>query len=39
LKGLLIGLEQSVQVARVGSNVSDIVNLAGLAAYDLNHTP
>ena len=39
IEGLLIGLEKSVQVARVGSNVSDIVNLAGLAAYDLNHTP
>ena len=39
IEGLLIGLEKSVQVARVGSNVSDIVNLAGLASYDLNHTP
>jgi malate dehydrogenase (oxaloacetate-decarboxylating)(NADP+) len=35
IEGLLIGLEKSVQVARVGANVSDIVNLAGMASYDL----
>jgi len=34
-EGLLIGLEKSVQIARVGSSVSDIVNLAGLASFDL----
>ena len=39
VEGLLIGLEKSVQVARVGSPVSDIVNLAGLASYDLTHRP
>ncbi|QNL18616.1 NADP-dependent malic enzyme [Hyphobacterium sp. CCMP332] len=31
---ILVGLEKSVQVARLGAKVSDIVNLAGLAAYD-----
>ncbi|MCC5995579.1 MAG: NADP-dependent malic enzyme [Oceanicaulis sp.] len=35
IEGLLIGLEKSVQVARVGSPVSDIVNLAGMASFDL----
>lgn len=35
IEGLLIGLEKSVQVARVGASVSDIVNLAGMASYDL----
>ena len=35
-EGLLIGLEKSVQIARVGSSVSDIVNLAGLASFDLS---
>ena len=34
-EGLLIGFEQSVQIARVGSSVSDLVNLAGLASFDL----
>lgn len=31
---ITVGLEASVQVARLGAKVSDIVNLAGLAAYD-----
>ena len=35
IEGLLIGLEKSVQIARVGSSVSDIVNLAGMASFDL----
>ena len=35
IEGLLIGLEKSVQIARVGASVSDIVNLAGLASFDL----
>jgi malate dehydrogenase (oxaloacetate-decarboxylating)(NADP+) len=35
IEGLLIGLEKSVQIARVGSPVSDIVNLAGMASFDL----
>ena len=35
IEGLLIGLEHSVQIARVGSNVSDLVNLAALASFDL----
>ncbi|MCP2678764.1 NADP-dependent malic enzyme [Maricaulaceae bacterium NA33B04] len=34
-EGLLIGFEQSVQITRVGSSVSDLVNLAGLASFDL----
>ena len=33
---MLVGLEKPVQIARLGSSVSDIVNLAGIAAYDLN---
>lgn len=33
---MLVGLEKPVQIARLGSSVSDIVNLAGVAAYDLN---
>ncbi|KAA5804467.1 NADP-dependent malic enzyme [Alkalicaulis satelles] len=36
IEGLLIGLEKSVQIARVGSPVSDIVNLAGMASFDLS---
>ena len=35
IEGLLIGFEHSVQIARVGSSVSDIVNLAGMASFDL----
>jgi malate dehydrogenase (oxaloacetate-decarboxylating)(NADP+) len=31
---LLIGLEKSVQIAQMGASVSDIVNLAALAAYN-----
>ncbi|WP_421791475.1 NADP-dependent malic enzyme [Hyphobacterium sp.] len=31
---ITVGLESSVQIARLGAKVSDIVNLAGLAAYD-----
>lgn len=38
IEGLLIGLEKSVQIARVGSNVSDLVNLAALASFDLGGT-
>lgn len=37
IEGLLIGLEHSVQIARLGSSVSDIVNLAGMASFDLTH--
>ena len=33
---MLVGLERPVQIARLGASVSDIVNLAGIAAYDLN---
>jgi malate dehydrogenase (oxaloacetate-decarboxylating)(NADP+) len=33
---MLVGLEHPVQIARLGASVSDIVNLAGVAAYDLN---
>jgi len=33
---MLVGLEKPVQIARLGANVTDIVNLAGIAAYDLN---
>ncbi|MBI1233330.1 MAG: NADP-dependent malic enzyme [Alphaproteobacteria bacterium] len=31
---IIVGLEKPVQIARLGSSVSDIVNLAGLAAFD-----
>ena len=31
---IVVGLEKPVQIARLGASVSDIVNLAGLAAYD-----
>ena len=37
IEGLLIGLEKSVQIARLSSSVSDIVNLAGMASFDLTH--
>ncbi|MFN3834936.1 MAG: NADP-dependent malic enzyme [Glycocaulis sp.] len=37
IEGLLVGLEKSVQIARLGSPVSDIVNLAGMASFDLTH--
>ncbi|WP_019961588.1 NADP-dependent malic enzyme [Woodsholea maritima] len=37
IEGLLMGLECSVQVARLGASVSDIVNLASMAAFDLTH--
>ncbi|WP_138510113.1 NADP-dependent malic enzyme [Maricaulis alexandrii] len=33
---MLVGLEKPVQIARLGASVSDIVNLAGIAAFDLN---
>ncbi|WP_203294477.1 NADP-dependent malic enzyme [Maricaulis parjimensis] len=33
---MLVGLEKPVQIARLGASVSDIVNLAGIASYDLN---
>ncbi|GGG92588.1 malic enzyme [Glycocaulis albus] len=39
IEGLLVGLEKSVQIARLGSPVSDIVNLAGMASFDLTHRP
>ncbi|PWE17279.1 NADP-dependent malic enzyme [Marinicauda salina] len=39
IEGLLVGLEKSVQIARLGSSVSDIVNLAGMASFDLTHRP
>jgi malate dehydrogenase (oxaloacetate-decarboxylating)(NADP+) len=35
IEGLLVGLDRSVQIARLGASVSDIVNLAGLASFDL----
>ena len=34
---ILLGLEKSVQIARLGSSVSDITTLAALAAYDPEH--
>ncbi|MGY6533306.1 NADP-dependent malic enzyme [Glycocaulis sp.] len=37
IEGLVVGLEKSVQIARLGSPVSDIVNLAGMASFDLTH--
>ena len=37
IEGLLVGLERSVQIARLGANVSDLVNLAGMASFDLTH--
>jgi len=36
IEGLLVGLERSVQIARLTSSVADIVNLAGMAAFDLS---
>jgi len=33
---MLVGLEKPVQIARLGSSVTDIVNLASIASYDLN---
>ncbi|HUD53233.1 phosphate acyltransferase, partial [Parvibaculum sp.] len=33
---LLVGLKRSVQIAPIGSNVSDLVNMAALAAYNLD---
>ena len=33
---MLVGLRNSVQIARLGSRVSDIVNMAVLAAYDID---
>ena len=33
---VLMGLEKSIQIASFGATVSDIVNLATLAAYDVN---
>jgi malate dehydrogenase (oxaloacetate-decarboxylating)(NADP+) len=32
---MLVGLEHSVQIATLGSQDSDVVNLAAIAAYDL----
>ena len=33
---LLVGLEKSIQLVPVGAKDSDIVNMAALAAYDVN---
>ncbi|WP_019960394.1 NADP-dependent malic enzyme [Woodsholea maritima] len=33
---MLLGLEKQVQIARLGSSVTDIMNLAALAAHDLS---
>lgn len=33
---MLLGLEKPVQIARLGASASDLVNLASIAAYDLN---
>ncbi|MGB3810457.1 MAG: NADP-dependent malic enzyme [Parvibaculum sp.] len=33
---LLVGLKRSVQIATIGSNVSDLVNMAAIAAYNLD---
>ena len=33
---ILMGLEESVQICSLGATVSDIVNLATIAAYDVN---
>jgi len=35
---MMVGMEKPVQIARLGAPVTDIVNLAGIAAYDLNVT-
>jgi malate dehydrogenase (oxaloacetate-decarboxylating)(NADP+) len=32
---LLVGLQRSVQIAPIGANVSELVNIAALAAYNL----
>ncbi|BCW86936.1 NADP-dependent malic enzyme [Alphaproteobacteria bacterium SO-S41] len=33
---LLVGLEKSIQICPIGAKMSDIVNMAALAAYDIN---
>ena len=33
---LLVGLQQSVQIATLGATASDLVNLAAIGAYNLN---
>ena len=33
---LLVGLDQSVQIASMSSRASELVNLAAIAAYDIN---
>ena len=33
---ILIGLKESIQICSLGATVSDIVNLATIAAYDVN---
>ena len=33
---ILLGIEKSVQIASLGATVNDIVNLATLAAYDID---
>ena len=32
---VLVGLEQSIQICSHGATVSDIVNMAAMAAYDV----
>jgi malate dehydrogenase (oxaloacetate-decarboxylating)(NADP+) len=34
---MLLGLEKPVQIASLGATVGDIVNLATLAAYDVDN--
>ena len=33
---MLMGLKESIQICSLGATVSDIVNLATMAAYDVN---
>jgi malate dehydrogenase (oxaloacetate-decarboxylating)(NADP+) len=33
---LLVGLDRSVQIASMSSRASDLMNLAAIAAYDIN---
>ena len=34
---MLLGLEKPVQIASLGATVGDIVNLATIAAFDVDH--
>jgi malate dehydrogenase (oxaloacetate-decarboxylating)(NADP+) len=34
---LLVGLSKSVQIAPLGARMSDIVNMAALAAYNISN--